>query len=119
MKRFTLIAFIGVIVLCSQVAFGQEANTNRVSNTQRQLLYFEKVEQSIFTLPFEFGHIQNEFVPEIHSKRLILAPNFPDRDTLQRDEVVIEMAFIDWIQNHSQEYTAYLKYLLSFIEDHK
>jgi len=118
MKRFILIAIFGVFGLGMQQANAQSTNQNRTPNTAKQLHYFEKVEQSIFDLPFDLNQIQNEFIPTIHAERASLAPNYPDRANLARNENEIKSAYISWIENHPTEYTAYLKYLLQFIEDH-
>lgn len=118
MKRFVLITIFGILCLGMQGVYAQSTSQNRPSNTERQLSYLEKVEENVFTLPYDLDHIQNEFIPIIHTERSNLAPNYPDRSTLQRNETVIKSAFLSWIEDHPAEYTAYLKYLLQFIEDH-
>ncbi len=115
MKRFFLIALFGLSGLFTQNSLAQ----TRVSDTQRQLVYFEKVEQGIFNLPFEFSHIQNVIIPEIHAQRATLAPNFPETEELERNQSVIDAAYISWIENHPTEHLAYLKYLIQYTEDHK
>ena len=119
MKRFILIAFFSLSGIISQDAFSQESSPSRASSTERQLAYFQTVENGIFNLPFDFDYIQNEFIPEIMFERANLAPNYPDLNTSEREINDINAPFIEWMSTYPDEYLAYLKYLIQFIEDHK
>lgn len=63
-------------------------------------------------------YIQSTLLPETLLKRRELAPHYPNILGLERNQEVIDQAFIDWVSSYPAEYNDYMVYLRMFVHSH-
>jgi len=98
--------FLFLILFC----IGFSGNTQELSN-ERKLYNLQKAESQISQLPYSIEKISDEVVPEIHSARDSIAPNYPIRANILRNRDAVNTAFYNWIETFPSEYQDYINYL--------
>lgn len=95
------------------LTFGQN------QSPERKLYNLQLAERSITQLNYPQEKIINEFLPEVHSARDSIAPNYPERSSLQRTKEAVNQAFYSWMDLYPSEFDQYLNYLNLYYRERK
>jgi len=114
---FLFFLFFTYHVNAQQTTAEQRDEVNR-TEALNKAEYIKKLQGDLFSLPYDLDYINETLLTEIVEKRLELAPHYPDLLTLERDQLIIDQAFADWVINYPLEYKNYQSYLNEFIAQH-
>lgn len=85
---------------------------------ERKVYAIKNLQHDLTRLPYESDYITGTLIPETQAERVVLAPHYPDIATLERDQTIIDQAFLSWVATYPNEYEAYKSYLEAFLRSH-
>jgi len=77
-----------------------------------------RVHKAVFDLPFTYDYIKGTLMPEIETKRQIIAPHYPSRQVTGDNQELVYEAFKQWNLEYPQEFVDYIQYVDQFVADH-
>lgn len=77
-----------------------------------------RVHKAVFALPYEYDYIKNTLMSEVATKRLEIAPHWPDRSVYGDDTELAKQLFKEWFLTYPIESSAYIAYVDQFVIEH-
>jgi len=111
-KKINLLFGLIVFFTSTTTLFSQDLSP------ERKIYMLKNLQNDLFKLNYDMDYIQNTLFPETLLKRIELAPHYPDVSSLERNQAVIDSAFLDWVSLYPGEYNDYVVYLRLFIHAH-
>jgi hypothetical protein len=123
--RFSILLLCGAMfTLTSFVSFNHSLGIDHVQQDRTQIAFdnmmseLSRVHQAIFALPYEYEYIKNTLMPEVVTKRLEIAPHWPDRSLFGDDSELGRQLFKEWFLTYPGESSAYIAFVDQFVKQH-
>lgn len=106
-KLLPLTLFLALLMSATLTGFGQSKRSLSDSEYALCKAKLERAHQGFYRLSYGEQYVRDVIMPDIRNERVKVAPHFPHRVVGTDSDIL----FKDWMENHWDEYAAYMLYL--------